>query len=71
MAPLASSVPTPLLINAVHAYSEISISINNYLQKARESENDAWFLKVIIIAAAMEPKGLRIVSSRPSACGKV
>ena len=29
----------------VHVYSKTSISINKYMQKAGESENDAGFLK--------------------------
>ena len=37
--------------NIFHIYSKTSISINKYIQKAGEPENDAGFLKVIIIAA--------------------
>ena len=40
-----------IIIIVVHVHSKASISINKYIQKAGEPENDAGFLKVIIIAA--------------------
>ena len=40
-----------LLLFCIYNYSKISISVNKYMQKARESENDTGFLNVIIIAA--------------------
>ena len=42
---------TLIIIIVVHVYSKTSISINKYMQKAGEPENDAGFLKVIMIAA--------------------
>ena len=40
-----------IVIIVVNVYSKTSISINKYMQKAGEPENDAGFPKVIIIAA--------------------